>query len=81
MCDEEEPVSFEEAQSSENWVATMQTEYDAIVKNDTWYLTNLHVGKRLLVPSGYTSLSISMMVALNAIKQGSLQKGMLKKRA
>ena len=26
----------------------MQTEYDAIVKNDTWYLTDLPVGKKTI---------------------------------
>ena len=35
MCDEEEPVTFNEAQNSKNWMATMQAEYDAIVNNET----------------------------------------------
>ena len=48
MCNEEEPVSFEEAQNSENWVAAMQTEYDAIVKKDTWYLIDFPVGKKAI---------------------------------
>ena len=40
MCNEEDPISFDEAHSSENWMAamqmaTMQIEYDAIMKNGT----------------------------------------------
>ena len=46
MCNEEEPILFDEAHSSENWLAAMPIEYDAIVKNDTWYLTDLPPGKK-----------------------------------
>ena len=35
MCDEEEPVSYNEAQNFENWMTAMQCEYDAIMKNGT----------------------------------------------
>ena len=28
MCDEEEPLSFDEAQNSENWLTAMHSEYD-----------------------------------------------------
>ena len=35
LCDEKEPVSFDEAQNSENWMAAMQSEFDAIFKNGT----------------------------------------------
>ena len=48
MCDEEEPLSFDEAQNSENWLAAMQSEYDAIMKNGTWSLCDLHVGKKAI---------------------------------
>ena len=46
LWDEEEPVSFEETQNSKNWVTVMQIEYDAIVKNDMWYLIDLLVGRK-----------------------------------
>ena len=46
MCDEEEPVSFNEAQNSKNWMAAMQCEYDAIMKNGTWSLCDLPPGKK-----------------------------------
>lgn len=47
-CDDEEPVSFDEAQNLKNWKATMQVEYDAIVKNDTWYLFDLPLRERAI---------------------------------
>ena len=48
MCDEEEPLSFDEAHDSKNWMAAMQAEYDAIVKNGTWYLADLPPGKKAI---------------------------------
>ena len=48
LCDEEEPLSFDEAQNSENWLVAMQNEYDAIMKNGTWSLCDLPVGKKAI---------------------------------
>ena len=48
MCDEEEPVKFNEAQSSKRWMASMQAEYDAIVKNGTWSICDLPAGKKAI---------------------------------
>ena len=48
MCDEEEPVSYNEAQNSENWMTAMQCEYDAIMKNGTWSLCDLPPGKKAI---------------------------------
>ena len=48
FCDEEEPVTFNEAQNSKNWLAAMQIEYDAIMKNGTWLLVDLPVGKKAI---------------------------------
>ena len=48
LCDEEEPVSFDEAQNSKNWMAAMQSEFDAILKNGTWSLCDLPTGKRAI---------------------------------
>ena len=48
LCNEEELVTFNEAQNSENWLAAMQIEYDAIMKNDTWSLVDLPVGKKAI---------------------------------
>lgn len=47
-CHEEEPVSFEEAEEDPHWMAAMQPEFDAIMKNDTWFLTDLPVGKKAI---------------------------------
>ena len=44
MCNEEEPISFDEAHSSENWMVAMQSEFGAIVKKDTWSLCDFPVG-------------------------------------
>ena len=55
LCDEEEPLSFDEAKNSENWLVAMQNEYDAIMKNGTWSLCDLQVGKRPLDVSGFSS--------------------------
>ena len=41
LCDESEPVTFDEAQNLENWMAAMQSEYDAILQNVTWTLCDL----------------------------------------
>jgi len=48
LYDEEEPILFEEAQSSDNWMAAMQVEYDAIVNNGTWLLCELPLGKKAI---------------------------------
>ena len=48
ICDEEEPVTFNEAQNLENWMAAMQVEYDAIVNNETWSLCDLPAGKKAI---------------------------------
>ena len=46
MCDEEELITFNEAQNLENLMDTMQDEYDAIVKNETWSLCGFSIGKK-----------------------------------
>ena len=48
MCDEEEPVSYNEAQNFEKWMTVMQCEYDAIMKNGTWSLCDLPPGKKAI---------------------------------
>ena len=48
LCDENEPVTFDEAQSSKNWMAAMKSEYDARIENDTWHLCDLPFGKKAI---------------------------------
>ena len=81
MCDEEEPLTFNEAKSSKNWMAAMQAEYDAIVKNGTWSLCDLLAGKKTIGTKWVYKLNLSLMVVLIAIRLDLLQKGMLRKRA
>ena len=47
-CNESELLTYEEAQSSYFWMAAMQSEYDAIVKNGTWSLCDLLAGKKAI---------------------------------
>lgn len=42
----EEPKSFEEAKTSEEWNKAMRTELEAIEKNKTWVLTELPAGRK-----------------------------------
>ena len=51
LCDEDEPVTFDEAQNSKNWLVAMQSEFDAIMKNGTWSLVDLSVGKKSMAKS------------------------------
>ncbi|MCO5581661.1 hypothetical protein L7F22_035550 [Adiantum nelumboides] len=46
LLDIEEPLSFDEAQNSKNWMAPMQSKYDALIENDTWTLCDLPFGKK-----------------------------------
>ncbi|MCO5610037.1 hypothetical protein L7F22_064272 [Adiantum nelumboides] len=43
-----EPLSFDEAQNLENWMAAMQSEFDALIENDTWTLCDLPPGKKAI---------------------------------
>ena len=48
LCDEDEPVTFDEAQNSKNWWAAMQSKFDAIMKNGTWSLVDLPVSRKAI---------------------------------
>ncbi|MCO5581516.1 hypothetical protein L7F22_035401 [Adiantum nelumboides] len=48
LHDVEEPLSFDEAQNSKNWMAAMQSEFDALIENDTWTLCDLPLGKKAI---------------------------------
>lgn len=43
-----EPLSYEEAASKSEWQEAMQKEFDALYANNTWILTPLPVGKKLI---------------------------------
>jgi Reverse transcriptase (RNA-dependent DNA polymerase) len=40
------PKKIEEAIKDPRWVSAMNEEMEALIKNDTWELTNLPVGKK-----------------------------------
>lgn len=40
----EEPLTYDEASTMEVWLATMDEEMNAIIKNETWELVEPHVG-------------------------------------
>ena len=46
LCNEKEPVSFDQAQKHQNRMHTMQQEYDLILKNCTRDLVDLPFGKK-----------------------------------
>ncbi|MCO5593221.1 hypothetical protein L7F22_047228 [Adiantum nelumboides] len=48
LHDVEEPLSFDEAHNSKNWMAVMQSEYDALIKNDSWTLCDWPLGKKAI---------------------------------
>jgi hypothetical protein len=47
-CDDGEPWSFTEAEKYAAWRAAMKAEMDAIEKNRTWELADLHRGHRTI---------------------------------
>ncbi|MCO5557918.1 hypothetical protein L7F22_011491 [Adiantum nelumboides] len=48
LHDVEEPLSFDEAQNSKNWMAAMQSKYDALIENGRWTLCDLPLGKKAI---------------------------------
>ena len=49
-----EPNSYKEASKDPNWVIVVSKELDALAKNNTWKIVDLHKGKRLLEANGST---------------------------
>ena len=43
-----EPISFQEAVTSDVWRSAMQREYDALIKNGTWRLVDPPIGTKLI---------------------------------
>lgn len=48
ISEEKEPVSIQEALEKINWKAAMQSEYDALLRNQTWTLVPLPPGKNIV---------------------------------
>jgi len=64
-----EPMNYEKAKDKEEWVNAMNEEYNSIMKNQTWELTDLPENK---IPIGckwlFKSRSLNQMVALTNLK-------------
>ncbi|MCO5597580.1 hypothetical protein L7F22_051659 [Adiantum nelumboides] len=48
LHDVEKPLSLDEAQNSKNWMAAMQSKFDALIENETWTLCDLPLGKKAI---------------------------------
>ena len=90
LCDESEPVTFDEAQNLENWMDAMQSEYDAIMQNGTWTLCDLPPGKKAIASWGKKFIGTKWVYKLKRKPDGTvdrhkarlvLQRVMLKRRA
>lgn len=55
------PKNIEEALESPKWKAAVMEEITSLKNNETWVLTDLPTGKRLLGASGYSLLNTIVM--------------------
>ena len=62
-----EPKTVKEALANDDWLSTMQQEYDALMKNNTWELVSLPPNRYVI---GCTRLRKMLMVLLIDSKQG-----------
>ncbi|GAU50483.1 hypothetical protein TSUD_409690 [Trifolium subterraneum] len=67
-----EPVSFEEAISSDVWKKAMKEEIEAIEKNNTWFLTDLPTNKHQIAVRWVYKLSYFLGLQLDETTQGIL---------
>lgn len=56
FIDPQEPHTILEAQQHKDWVQAMDSEYDALMKNQTWSLVPLLLQHMSLVANGFTNL-------------------------
>ncbi|CAA0827088.1 Uncharacterized mitochondrial protein AtMg00820, partial [Striga hermonthica] len=47
VVEEKEPSGLLEALESDNWKEAMRSEYEALIKNKTWFLTSPPQGKNI----------------------------------
>jgi hypothetical protein len=57
-----EPMNFDEANEHDEWQNAMEEEYESIMKNNTWELTELLNIRNPLDENGYTNPSLNQMV-------------------
>ncbi len=80
ICDEES-ISFNSAQNSKNWMAPMQSEYDAIMKNGTWSLCDLPLGKKAIGTKWVYKLKCKPNNSVDRYKARLVKNFLLNKRA
>ena len=74
-------MSFNEDNEHEEWREAMEEEYDSIMKNKTWELTELPKIKIPQDVNGYTNLNSKKIVVQINIKLDWWKKGIHIKRA
>lgn len=62
----EEPTTYEEASSEEEWIKAMKQELESIEKNDTWKLTHL--------PKGQKAIGLKWVFKLKKDAEGNVTK-------
>ena len=73
LCDENEPIYFDEAQNSQNWMVVMQSEYDAIMKTSTWSLCDLPLGNKAIDTKWVYKLKRKLDGTIDKCKSGSTE--------
>ena len=70
-----QPVTFYEAQNSKNWWVAMQSKFDAIMKNGTWSLFDLLVGKKAISTKWVFKLKCKPDGSIERYKARLVEKG------
>ncbi|GAU36409.1 hypothetical protein TSUD_38770 [Trifolium subterraneum] len=74
-----EPVSFEEAISSDVWKKAMMEEIEAIEKNNTWFLTDLPKNKHQIAVRWVYKVKLDSNGSISKYKARLVAKGFLQK--
>ncbi|GAU35215.1 hypothetical protein TSUD_204910 [Trifolium subterraneum] len=74
-----EPVSFEEAISSDVWKKAMKEEIEAIEKNNTWFLTDLPANKHQIAVKWVYKVKLDSNGSISKYKARLVAKGFLQK--
>ena len=81
LCDVKESLSFNEAQNLKNWMAAMQSEYDALIENDTWSLCDLPPGKKAIGTKWVYKLKCKLDGEIDRYKACLVAKGYAQQKA
>ncbi|KAM0070582.1 putative RNA-directed DNA polymerase [Helianthus debilis subsp. tardiflorus] len=78
LCSEQTPSTTQEALESKEWKKAMETEIEALKKNNTWDKCTLPPGKKQWDAVGCFQLNIGLMARLKDTKHDWLPRGILK---